>query len=170
MTGIYWHTRSIFLGAIMAGICGCGVYTFSGSTLPAHLKTIDIPLFVNESMQPDVAEAITTKLTQSVAQQNLLKNIARNGDATINGKVLSYTNQPYTYGSQGYRDVNVSQYVVTIKVDVKFWDNKKDQAIYQGIVTGEGIYDFTAQTETDGRALAVSKIVDQIIQNSVQGW
>ncbi|NLW33526.1 MAG: hypothetical protein GXY77_18925, partial [Fibrobacter sp.] len=31
----------------------CGIYTFSGSTLPTYLKTVDIPLFMNESMEPD---------------------------------------------------------------------------------------------------------------------
>jgi hypothetical protein len=167
----YRAIRFFFASLAIAFLAvGCGIYTFSGSTLPAHLKTIDIPLFVNQSMQPDVAEAITSKLTEKVSQQNLLKNIARNGDATINGKVLSYTNQPYTYGSEGYRNVNISQYAVTIKVEVSFWDNKKDQAIYEGTITGEGIYDFSTKTEADGRTLAITKIIDQVIQNSVQGW
>jgi hypothetical protein len=156
--------------ACTAVLTGCGIYTFSGSSLPGHLKTLDIPLFVNQSLQPDVAEAITAELTRRVSSQNLLKNVTRGGDATINGKVLSYTNQPYTFGSTGYRDVNVSQYVVTIKVDISFWDNKKNEAIYAGIVTGEGIYEFATKTEQDGRATAIANVIDQVLQNSVQGW
>jgi hypothetical protein len=156
--------------AAAAMLSGCGVYTFSGSTLPGHLRTIDIPLFVNQSLQPNVAEDITAEISKRVVQQNLLKNVARNGDATIKGKVVSYTNQPYTYGTKGYRDVNVTQYVVNIRVEVAFWDNKKDEAIYQGDILGEGIYDFSNQSEQTGRDLAIRNIVDQIIQNSVQGW
>jgi len=157
------------------GICcvvciGCGVYTFSGSTLPGHLKTVDIPLFINQSLQPGVAENITAELNQHIQQSNLLKPVSQNSDATFNGKVLSYKNHPYTYGSESVREVDVSSYSVTISVEVEFYDNKKDKVLYKGVITEEGIYDFETETEEEGKRKAIEKIVDQIMQNSVQSW
>lgn len=149
---------------------GCGVYTFSGSTLPSHLKTVDIPLFTNQSLQPGVAEDITAKLNSKVQEDNLLKPVSQNSDATIIGKVLSYDNRPYTYGSKSVRNVDVSSYSVKISVEVEFLDNKKDKTIYKGVITEEGIYDFEGETEEVGKERAVEKIIDKIMQNSVQSW
>lgn len=149
---------------------GCGVYTFSGSTLPSHLKTVDIPLFTNQSLQPGVAEDITAKLNSKVQEDNLLKPVSQNSDATIIGKVLSYDNRPYTYGSKSVRNVDVSSYSVKISVEVEFLDNKKDKTIYKGVITEEGIYDFEKETEEVGKERAVEKIIDKIMQNSVQSW
>lgn len=149
---------------------GCGVYTFSGSTLPSHLKTVDIPLFTNQSLQPGVAEDITAKLNSKVQEDNLLKPVSQNSDATIIGKVLSYDNRPYTYGSKSVRNVDVSSYSVKIAVEVEFLDNKKDKTIYKGVITEEGIYDFEGETEEVGKERAVEKIIDKIMQNSVQSW
>jgi hypothetical protein len=149
----------------------CGIYTFSGSTIPGHLKTVNIPLFKNQSLQPDIAETITSELTKNIQQNNLLKPVANNSDATINGKVIKYGNNPDYYGSNENRDVNVSSYAVQIQVEVEFLDNKKDKELYpKMVITEEGIYDFKTETEKLGQQRAIEKIVNKIMQNSMQSW
>jgi len=148
----------------------CGVYTFSGSTLPANLKTVDVPLFANRTVQPGIAESVTQELTTNVLSSNLLRIVPSGGDATIAGTVLSYSNQPYSYGAAEARQVDVQSYEVTVTAEVRFTDNKAGKDLYKGTVTGSGIYDFVNQTESDGVKLAIKKIIDQVMQNSVQGW
>ena len=160
----------IFQGALLGLLCSCGIYTFSGSTLPAHLKTVEIPLFVNNSLQPGVAEDLTELLNQKITSGNLLKPVARNSDAIIKGTVTNYNNHPYTYGSEARRQVNVTSYSVTITVSVEFYDSKKDKILYKGDITQDGIYDFPGETEQVGKKRAIEKIIDQILQNSVQSW
>ena len=161
----------IFIYALLPLIASsCGVYTFSGSTLPAHLKTIDIPLFANRTVQPGIAESITAELAKNVVSNNLLRVVPSGGDATIAGTVASYSNQPYTYGSTEIRVVEVQSYAVRVSAEVTFTDNKDGKALYTGTLQGEGIYDFVKETEADGMNRAVQKIVDQVMQNSVQGW
>jgi hypothetical protein len=152
--------------------CACGFYTFSGSTLPSHLKTVDIPLFANQSLMPGVAEEVTDALTKRIVSMNLLRisSSSGRGDATIRGRVVDYSNTPRTYGTSGVRQVQVSEYVVHITVDVEFADNKAGSSLYKGKITGEGIYDFTTQNEALGRANAEKDVVDQILQHSVQSW
>lgn len=148
----------------------CGVYTFSGSTLPSYLKTVTIPLFINKSLQPEVAEYITSELSKKIEDDNILRPVSRDGDAIIEGKVLTYTNKPHIYDSKSFRDVDVSSYAVTISVEIEFMDNKKDKALYKGTVTEEGIYDFEKETEEDGRRRAIEKIINKILQKSIQSW
>lgn len=162
--------KRYFLFLLCISFVGCGVYTFSGSTLPSHLKTVDIPLFINQSLQPGVAEEITAELNKNVQENNLLKPVSQNSDATIQGKVLSYDNRPYTYGSKSVRNVDVSSYSVKISIEVDFLDNVKDKTIYKGTITEEGIYDFNDETEEDGKKRAIERIIDKIMQNSVQSW
>lgn len=162
--------KSVFLMIITTIICGCGVYTFSGSTLPSYLKTVDIPLFINQSLQPGVAEKLTDDLSKEILSSNLLKPVSQNSDATIFGKVLSYNNHPYTYGTQSRRNVNVSTYAVTISVEIDFYDNKKDKSLYKGRIQEDGIYDFNNQNEQNGKEIAIKKIIEKIMQNSVQSW
>jgi hypothetical protein len=158
------------IAALFLLCCSCGVYTFSGSTLPAHLKTVDIPLFINQSLMPGVAEEITDQLTRQVVSMNLLRMSSSKGDATIRGRVVDYSNNPRTYGTTGARQVQVSEYAVHIAVEVEFMDNKANSPLYKGTITGEGIYDFAKENEALGRSKAEKDIVDQILQHSVQSW
>ena len=153
----------------LLSLCNC-FYSFSGSTLSAHLKTVELPLFSNESLQADVADQITQELSKQIVSGNLLKVVERNGDAAITGIVTSYTNTPYTFGASDTRQVSVQQYVVRITVQVEFTDKKKDEPIYKGSVTGEGIYDLQKENEQTGKTKAVTELIRRILQNSVQGW
>ena len=154
---------------VLVSISGC-IYSFSGSTLPSHLKTVEIPLFSNQSLEPNVADEITQELSKELLGNNLLKVVQKNGDAEITGNITSYVNSPYTYGASDTRQVNVTQYVVRITIDVEFLDKKKDEPIYKGTVTGEGIYDLQKENEQTGKTKAIKEIVQRIMQNSVQGW
>jgi hypothetical protein len=163
------RTLTVILAFTLFSLNGC-IYSFTGSTLPSHLKTVEIPLFSNQSLEPNVADEITSELNKQIISANLLKIVQRNGDASVSGIVTSYINTPYTYEAAEARTVNVQQYVVRITADVEFNDKKKNTSIYKGTVTGEGIYDVQKQTERDGKSKAVTELVQRIMQNSVQGW
>jgi len=158
------------LATVASLLCFCGVYTFNGSTLPAHLKTVDIPLFANQSLMPGVADDITAALSTKIVSMNLLRIASSGGDATIRGRVVEYTNAPRTYGTTGVRQVTITEYVVTIRVEVEFVDNKANSPLYKGTISGEGVYNFQTQTEADGRKTAETDVVNQILQKSVQSW
>jgi hypothetical protein len=163
--------KSLSLCCLLAllSITGC-IYSFSGSTLPSHLKTVEIPLFSNQSLEPNVADDITQELSKDLLSNNLLKVVQRNGDAEITGTITSYVNTPYTFGASDTRQVNVTQYVVRITAAIDFMDKKKDESIYKGTVTGEGIYDMQNESEQTGKTKAIKELVQRIMQNSVQGW
>jgi hypothetical protein len=148
----------------------CGVYTFNGSTLPSYLKTVDIPLFENQSLQPNIAEEVTKELNRQVLSGNLLRIVSTDGDATVSGTITSYSNDPYTFGAADTRQIDVESYIVKIGANVLFFDNKNNRELYKGAVTGEGIYNFKTETETIGRQRAEKDLVQRILQSSVQSW
>jgi hypothetical protein len=149
---------------------GCGIYTFSGSSLPSHLKTVDVPLFANQTLEPAVAELVTTELSNQLMGANLLRPVTGRGDASLSGIVTGYSNKEYQYDIQRERMVNVTEYMVTITVSVEFVDNRKNEALYKGVLSGQGIYAFATEKEEDGRKRAVEDVVRQVLEHSVQSW
>jgi len=149
-------------------LASCKIYTFSGSTLPSHIKTVMIPVFINKTLEPGIDDDITTELSKEVLKSQL-RPANSDADATISGAVTRYVNRPHTFGAGG-AEVSVEQYIVQVSAEVEFFDNKKNESIYKGTVSGEGIYLFESEDEAIGRDKAVKNLVEKIMQNSVQMW
>ena len=90
-------------------------------------------------------------------------------DADFQLTLLSYTNKPenFTSGSE------VETYRVTMKVNVRFYDNVAEKMIYKGDnLSADGTYD-VLQNETEdrhGQARAIEKLQDLIIANALAKW
>lgn len=146
----------------------CGIYTFSGSSIPSHMKTIEVPLFENNALVQGVAEDITDGITLAV-QREKLKIVPRDGDAVISGTVATYQNKAYDY-TGGREDLDVKNYVVNITCKVVFRDQVDDKDLYNGVISAQGVYDFDKEDEAVGRKRAVDDLVEKIMINSLQGW
>ena len=48
---------SLLFLSLVATAAGCGYYSFSGS-LPGHIKTAAVPLFENETTEPQIVEEL----------------------------------------------------------------------------------------------------------------
>jgi hypothetical protein len=148
-------------------VFGC-VYTFSGSTLPSNVKTVEIPLFEYKSLVQGVAERITEVLSQKVSHEKLTL-VSKNADCYIAGIVAAYRNSAQDY-SGDRNSLTIKNYSVEIAVDIIFYDNKNAKEIYKGRIVSIGNYDFANETEEDGRARAIEDITEKILQNSVKSW
>ena len=61
---------SIFL------IVGCSYYSMAGS-IPANIKNVNIPLIENDTAEFEISENLTSKITQEIAIQNILKRLTQ---------------------------------------------------------------------------------------------
>jgi len=147
---------------------GFGIYSFTGSTLPSNVRTIEIPLFENVALVSGAAERITEVLSQKIVRERLTV-VARNGDAIIRGTVVSYINRASDF--TGTRDdLTVLQSSVEIVADIIFFDNRNNREIYRGRVIAIGNYDFATETEMDGRERAIADLTERILMNSISRW
>ncbi len=149
-------------------LISCGIYTFSGSSIPSHLKTIEVPLFENAALVQGVAEDITDAITSAMEREKL-RIVPRDGNAIITGTVATYRNHAYDY-SGNREDLNMKSYVVDITARIEFKDLVDDTDLYNGVLTGQGVYDFDTESEEIGRQRAVRDLVEKIMINSLQGW
>jgi hypothetical protein len=81
----------------------------------------------------------------------------------------SYSNAPHKFDAGGM----VSEYVVTLVVDVEFRDRIKNEIIYSGTnLRGTGIYSLerNESEELHGQARALESIQQLIINNALSSW
>lgn len=165
--------KTIFLFASVLTISlQCGYYSFSGSSLPAHLKTVAIPNIDNKTVEFGVPEDLRDALIAMFTQDNSLKVVdSRSADSIIEGTIVNIRDQAGAYNQQE----TVKEIRVYVVVQAKFEDLKKNKVMWEEQITQWGTYnpDATggeASTRQEAIAEALDKIVDDIFIKTVSGW
>jgi hypothetical protein len=81
-------------------------------------------------------------------------------------RITNYQNNPDEYDAQG----NVKTYKVVISANVRFLDKKENSPLYEGAVSGIGVYNHASETENTGIEAALKKLNESIINNTISGW
>lgn len=95
---------------------GCGVYSFTGASIPPEAKTISIAYFVNNAsyVEPTLSQSLTDALRDRFQSQTDLDFISENGDLQIEGYVTDYSTRPVAI--QGNETAALNRLSVTVKV------------------------------------------------------
>ena len=166
-----WAIAILLLGSISLINFGCGAYSFTGSSVPSHLKTIYIPVAQDKSPAaiPGLRELLTDNLIQKFINDNSLQVASStNANATLDCTITSVTDAP-SIVSAGEQ---VSARKVTINVKVVYKDLVMKKTVFDQNFTGFGEY-VPAQTQNqreDAIAIAVDYISEDILLAVVSGW
>lgn len=156
-----------FGAALLAALfISCGPYSFNPGG--AGAKSIAVPLFENQTTQFGVREALTDSVSARFLRDNTLKiTSAAGAELLLSGTVVRYERTAHTFDASQ----QVKQYVVNIWADVTVTSQKDKKTVWeQKELLGFGIYDASLETEEDGKARAVSKLAEDIVNRTVRGW
>lgn len=97
---------------------GCGVYSFTGASIPPEAKTISVQFFPNRAnlVEPTLSPIFTDALRDQFVNQTNLQMIDRNGDLAIEGEIVEYRTSPVAI--QGDQTAALNR--LTIGVNVRF--------------------------------------------------
>ncbi len=140
---------------VVAGLlhAGCG-YSLSGrgSFLPAHIKIIGVPMFVNSTPVFEIEQKITAKvLAELIGRGRYEMKPDRQGvDAVLLGDIQGIAIAPAAFNDQQ----QATRYAVTLVAKIEFRDLKTDKVIWQNpqMVFSEQYDVTTTQTATDPNA------------------
>ncbi len=111
------------------GMPACG-YSLAGrgSFLPASIRIIGIPMFVNNTPIFEVEKRVTAKVTSEFIGRGKWKiQPDTNGvDALLNGEISSITVTPATFTEER----QASKYVITVTTKIEFRDVKADKILW----------------------------------------
>ena len=166
-------TLGLSLAAAACTLLSCA-YTVRTSSLPPHLKTVAIPVFENSTTEYRLEQELTTAVIDRFVRNNQLKVVdERSANAVLRGKVITYRNAVFGFSEQD----RAQEYRVTVAVAITFKDLVKNRELWadENLVKTANYYvqdvaGQPARTETDGRREAVTKIADEILTRTVEGW
>jgi len=151
--------------AAAAALSGC--YSFSGTTLPPHLRTVRIDPVGNKTLESALADRITQGLEEGFRSRSNLRKVNQGGDAELICVLTDYSHRPQTTSGS-----TVTSYRVDLLVSVLFVDRVKSDTLYKDDrVPGYGQYFVErGETEETGKRQAVEGLIKVVLDNSVSGW
>ncbi len=155
-----------FIVILMVLSTGCLHYSFSGSSLPSHIKTVSIELPDNNTSKVGLEQKVYDGINSAFVALNNPSVVREGGDANLYIKLTNYQNNPDEFDAQG----NVKTYKVIITAEVRFTDRKENSAIYEGNLSGIGIYNHESENENTGIDNAIRKLNESIVNNTISGW
>jgi hypothetical protein len=148
-----------------------GCYSFSGASLPPHLRTVAVPLF-DDTSQAGIAEirdSITRSLVNKIESQSTLSVEAdpARADAVLKGAIISYSDEPSQLGSGTERAVT-NRITIVLKAD--FDDKVKNTKLFSQTFVGFADYqagNYAAQQKAIQSAydIAVEDLFNRVISN-----
>lgn len=171
MFGSFWISSILLCVISSLTFSGCGVYSFTGASIPPEAKTISVLSFPNKSelVQPSLSQTFTEKLKDKFASQTSLDLVQRNGDLHIEGEITGYGTEPIAItGEQQAAMIRLK-----ITVNVRFMNKFDPKANFENSFTRyEDYYSTQNLSEVeDGIILRVSEaLVEDIFNKSVVNW
>lgn len=152
------------------GCAGCP-YSFTGASVPPHLKTIALPIAEDQSGygDPTLRDQFSRELLQRFINDNTLQPADRNSaDSILEGVITSVKDAPVVVeaGDQ------VVKRRITVTVHMTFQDVKLRKKVWEKDFTQWGDYPSGGglTQRNAGIAEAVRKLTEDILNETVAGW
>ena len=136
---------------------GCGYHLVgTGKNLPAHLKTISIPVFKNTSSQPEIHRELTSAILQSFISDGRLKVAKKDAaDLVMNGTLSYYKKRAVSFNSQDL----VSDFIIEIEVELEVIDQIKGKVFLKEKLKNQ--WDYKTNTDIADNEIARLEALDQ---------
>lgn len=95
---------------------GCGVYSFTGASIPPQAKTVSVGYFENKAslVEPLLSPAFTDALRDRFTKEANLVMVEKNGDLAIEGEIVDYKTTPVAI--QGNQTAALNRLTITVNV------------------------------------------------------
>lgn len=107
----------------------CGVYSFSGASIPAEMKTVSIDFFENNApiVVPYLSQEFTEALKERIRNQSRLSMVRTDADGSFEGRITDYSINPTAV--QGDNRAGLSR--LTITVNVKYTSRLNEKLSFE---------------------------------------
>lgn len=160
----------VFVVLLAALATGCG-YSFTGSNLPGHIRTVAIPNFENDTLEPQVGQEATAGILEAFMRDGRLKLAPEaQADSRLIGRVVRYENKVQNYSAdQTPRDyIVVLTIAVTLRDQVKNRDLWRDDEIVRTAVYEPGSGTLTGEEEA--RRDAITRLAADLVTRTLEQW
>jgi lipopolysaccharide assembly LptE-like protein len=167
-------TKTTTLFILLAGILlfsGCGIYSFTGASIPPGAQSVSIKHFPNNAqlVMPTLSHQFTDALRDKFVSQTDLSMISENGDLQFEGEITGYNIKPVAI--TGDQSAALNRLEITVKVsyinsleDSKNFDQKFSR--YVDYPSTENLSSIQADLIDEINEM----LVDDIFNKAVVNW
>lgn len=163
--------RARWWTAAALGSLGC-LYGFAGGGLPAHIRTVAVLPFDNQTADPALTQEVTDAIREAMERTLGLRPAGEaTADAVVRGAVVRYEPDiPLSFqpGVEG-RNPQVTRRRIQLTLTVEIIDQREGRPLWQrSNLTVDGEYD--PPNEAEGRQAALKKLVRDIVDGAQSQW
>lgn len=144
----------------------CGVYSFTGASIPPGTETFQVNYFTNEAgnrpgstIEPGLDQEFTIALQDLLMNQTNLTLVKNNADLIYEGEITQYSITPTTSTANN----TAAQNRLTMAVNVRYTNNKNEDDSFEQRFSF--FYDFDANQQLfDVKTAANKEIFERITQ------
>ena len=162
----------LFLTSSFLLLTSCGIYSFTGASIPEHLRTVAIPLAEvrAQGTVPDLDRALTDALIERFADQTrlVLEPDEEAADAVVRATIERYTIAPVAVTGDEVASLNR----VTVAVAVRYQDRVEDEERLARSFSASADYDpgEGAAGEAEAAARALDQLAGDIFTAATSDW
>ena len=150
---------------------GCGVYSFTGASIPPEAETISIGFIENKAdlVEPGLSQLFTDALRQRFSSQTNLVVIPRDGDLQMEGEIRKYDVRPEAIQGDETAALNRLTIEVFIAYRNPYDESKNFEAAFSRFENYSSNQDISAVKDALIESIN-SQLVDDIFNRAVVNW
>lgn len=159
---------STLIGAL---VWSCGVYSFTGASIPPQAETISVSYFPNDAplIQPTLSQRFTEGLQDMFLRQTNLRMVEGIGHLHFEGSIIGYRTEPIAITGDDRAAMNR----LTITVRVSFINEFEPDNDFNRNFSRFYDYDSNlslSQVENDAIDLIIQELTEDIFNQAVVNW
>ena len=164
----------LFLGLLTVS---CGIYSFTGSSIPTGVETFQVDYFENtaggkpgSTIEPGLDRDFTIALQDLIVNQTSLNLVNQGGDIIYSGEITEFSVTPMAATAE----IKAAQNRLTISVNVRFYNTKEELKDFDQRFSFYFDYGGSSQLIGSQKEEAISFIFERITQDifnvSLANW
>ncbi len=139
----------------------CGIYSFSGASIPAEAKTVSVDYFPNHAqlVNPMLSNNLTNALRDAMTNQTTLDMVESGGDLAFEGEITDYRTNPVAITGQ-----TAAMNRLTITVKVRFSNRIDDSKDFEQTFSRYEDYPSNQDLNSVQESLTAT-IIDQLVED-----
>ena len=154
--------KLIYTLLLSISLNSCGIYSFTGASIPAEAKTVSVQYFNNKAatVQPTLSQVFTERLKDMFLEQTNLTLNENEGDLVFSGYISKYQIKPMAIKA----DETAGQNRLTIAVKVTYKNSLDSENNFEQIFSRYHDYD-SAENIADIESALIEEITNELVED-----
>jgi hypothetical protein len=156
----------------LAFVChGCGIYSFTGASIPPEAKTVSVAYFPNHAqlVNPLLSNDFSSALRDAVMNQTPLEMIEAGGDLAFEGEITDYRTSPVAITAAQTAAMNRLTITVKVRFSNRFDETKDFEQSFSQYEDYPSDQDLNAVQE-NLTATIIEALVEDIFNKALVNW